>query len=135
MPEIGIAERKDSQAWFPWTTQPARDGTDVETRVLRLMTAEPSLLLRLALGALAAVFLWGLGAWAWQIKNGLEVTGLNVPVFWGLYIVNFVFFIGVSHAGTLISAILRNSRAQWRSSITRSADVITAVFSTESESM
>ena len=36
---------------------------------------------------------------------GLGVTGMNQPVTWGFYIVNFVFFIGISHAGTLISAI------------------------------
>ncbi|MBT5875372.1 MAG: polysulfide reductase NrfD, partial [Candidatus Latescibacteria bacterium] len=56
---------------------------------------------------------------------GLEVTGLNAPVFWGLYLANFVFFIGISHAGTLISAILRVSNAEWRRPVTRCAEVIT----------
>ena len=45
----------------------------------------------------------------------------------GIYITNFVFFIGVSHAGTLISAILRLCRAEWRRSITRAAEVITVL--------
>jgi len=62
-----------------------------------------------------------------QILYGLGVTGLNQPVGWGFYIVNFVFFIGISHAGTLISAILRLSRAEWRRPITRMAEVITVV--------
>jgi molybdopterin-containing oxidoreductase family membrane subunit len=48
-------------------------------------------------------------------------------VIWGFYIVNFVFFIGISHAGTLISAILRLSKAEWRRPITRMAEVITAI--------
>ncbi len=62
-----------------------------------------------------------------QILRGLGVTGLNQPVAWGFYIVNFVFFIGISHAGTLISAILRLSQAEWRRPITRMAEVITVV--------
>jgi molybdopterin-containing oxidoreductase family membrane subunit len=52
---------------------------------------------------------------------------LGQPVSWGFYIINFVFFIGISHAGTLISAILRLSKAEWRRPITRMAEVITAI--------
>ncbi|HLE36234.1 MAG TPA: NrfD/PsrC family molybdoenzyme membrane anchor subunit [Candidatus Acidoferrales bacterium] len=66
-------------------------------------------------------------AWVWQLRQGLGVTGLNVPVYWGVYITNFVFFIGISHAGTLISAILRLCDAEWRRSITRAAEVITVL--------
>ncbi len=62
-----------------------------------------------------------------QVLEGLGVTGLAQPVTWGFYISNFVFFIGISHAGTLISAILRLSQAEWRRSITRMAEVITAI--------
>lgn len=70
---------------------------------------------------------WGFVAWMAQLRKGLAVTGMNVPVYWGLYITNFVFFIGISHAGTLISAILRLARAEWRRSITRAAEVITVL--------
>jgi Ni/Fe-hydrogenase subunit HybB-like protein len=63
-----------------------------------------------------------------QVYNGIGVTGLNRPVFWAFYITNFVFWIGLSHAGTLISAILRLSNATWRRPVTRCAEVIT-VFS------
>ncbi|MDD5542191.1 MAG: polysulfide reductase NrfD [Acidobacteriia bacterium] len=66
-------------------------------------------------------------AWVQQLKDGLVVTGLNVPVYWGVYITNFVFFIGISHAGTLISAILRLVQAEWRRPITRAAEVITVL--------
>lgn len=69
-----------------------------------------------------------LAAWAWQIRNGLAVTGMNAPVFWGIYIINFVFFIGISHAGTLISSILRITDTAWRRPFTRLAEAIT-VFS------
>ncbi|MCY3414896.1 MAG: polysulfide reductase NrfD [Candidatus Heimdallarchaeota archaeon] len=62
-----------------------------------------------------------------QLINGLSVTGLTKKVFWGMYITNFVFFIGVSHAGTLISAILRVTGAGWRTPITRLAEEITAL--------
>jgi len=78
-------------------------------------------------GILGAIVLWALYAWSVQLKQGLDVTGLNRPVYWGFYITNFVFFIGISHAGTLISAILRLARAEWRRSITRSAEVITVM--------
>lgn len=66
-------------------------------------------------------------AWLRQLSKGLGVTGLNIPVYWGFYITNFVFFIGISHAGTLISAILRLCHAEWRRSITRAAEVITVL--------
>jgi len=67
----------------------------------------------------------GLSAWITQLIKGLGVTGMNKPVFWGIYITNFVFFIGISHAGTLISAILRVCHAEWRRPITRCAEAIT----------
>ncbi len=76
---------------------------------------------------LLAVIGWAAFAWLWQITHGLGVTGLSRPVYWGLYITNFVFFIGVSHAGTLISAILRLVQAEWRRAVTRMAEVITVL--------
>ena len=78
-------------------------------------------------GICVSVWLLGMFAWITQLGRGLQVTGLNTPVYWGLYITNFVFFIGISHAGTLISAILRLSQAEWRRSITRAAEVITVL--------
>lgn len=70
---------------------------------------------------------WGAFAYSRQIGDGLIVTGMRDKVSWGLYITNFVFFIGISHAGTLISAILRLTHAEWRRPITRMAEVITVV--------
>ncbi len=76
---------------------------------------------------LALIILWALYAYLNQYRQGLGITGLARPIFWGVYITNFVFFIGISHAGTLISAILRLAKAEWRRSITRSAEVITVL--------
>jgi len=67
----------------------------------------------------------GLAAWGLQLHSGMGVTGLQRPVFWGIYIVDFVFWIGISHAGTLISAILRLTGASWRKPVTRAAEAIT----------
>src|SRR5471030_2057861 len=67
----------------------------------------------------------GLVAWGHQLRSGMGVTGLRRPVFWGFYLVNFVFWIGISHAGTLISAILRLTDAAWRRPVTRCAEAIT----------
>lgn len=76
----------------------------------------------LFLGVIVAV---GVFAYLQQLRYGLQVTGMRDQVSWGLYISNFVFFIGVSHAGTLISAILRVTGAEWRKPITRMAESIT----------
>jgi molybdopterin-containing oxidoreductase family membrane subunit len=76
---------------------------------------------------MAAVTVWGAFAYSYQLKTGLGATGLNTPEYWGIYIICFVFFIGISHAGTLISAILRVAHAEWRRSITRSAEFITVL--------
>src|SRR5512147_554253 len=76
---------------------------------------------------LLAIIIWAAYMYLTQLRTGLSVTGMNQPVSWGFYIVNFVFFIGISHAGTLISAILRLSKAEWRRPITRMAEVITAI--------
>lgn len=74
------------------------------------------------------VFLTGVGAFGYMLNKGVGVTGLNRPVFWGFYMVNFVFWIGISHAGIMISAILRLTQAEWRRPVTRAAEVMT-VFS------
>src|SRR4051812_50154109 len=68
----------------------------------------------------------GLFAWSAQMWQGFGLTGIRWPVFWGFLITDFVFWIGISHAGTLISAILRLVNAGWRRPGTRCAEVITA---------
>ncbi len=75
--------------------------------------------------ALGTVVVCGAAAGGYQIWYGIGVTGNNWPVFWGFHETNFVFWIGISHAGTLVSAILRLVNATWRRPVTRCAEVIT----------
>ena len=75
---------------------------------------------------LGTVVACGLFCWWFQMWRGFGVTGLRWPVYWGFLITDFVFWIGISHAGTLISAILRLVNAGWRRPVTRCAEVITA---------
>lgn len=79
------------------------------------------------LALLVATVGWGLYAYATQVASGLVVTGMRDRISWGVYIASFVFFIGISHAGTLLSAILRVTRAHWQMSVTRMAEFITVV--------
>ena len=74
------------------------------------------LLLGLAVGA---------GCWIYQIAIGIGVGGQNIPVAWGTYLINFVFWVGIAHSGTLISAILHLFRAGWRNPIARAAETMT----------
>ncbi len=79
-----------------------------------------------ALLVLLLVFGFGVYMYVRQLVLGLGETGMSRPAYWGIYMVNFIFFIGISHAGTLISAILRVMGAEWRRPITRVAEAITA---------
>lgn len=78
-------------------------------------------------GFLLVVIGWAFYSYTRQWQDGLIVTNMRDRISWGLYISAFVFFIGISHAGTLISAILRVSHAKWRAPVTRMAEFITAV--------
>jgi len=60
-----------------------------------------------------------------QIDQGMGVAGMNNPVAWGIYLVNFVFWVGIAHSGTLISAILFLFRSRWRTSVNRIAEAMT----------
>jgi molybdopterin-containing oxidoreductase family membrane subunit len=67
----------------------------------------------------------GAACWAYQIFVGIGVGGQNNPVAWGTYLINFVFWVGIAHSGTLISAILHLFRAGWRNPIARAAETMT----------
>jgi molybdopterin-containing oxidoreductase family membrane subunit len=79
--------------------------------------------------ALLALSVAGIGlfftSWAIQIVKGIGVSGLSSPVGWGVYITTFVFWVGIAHSGTLISAILFLFRAPWRQSVYRMAEAMT----------
>ncbi len=71
-----------------------------------------------------AVLMWGV-TWGAQMYWGLGITGLRRPAMWAIYIVNFVYFIGIGHAGTFISAALRVLKIEWRRPISRVAELVT----------
>src|SRR5690606_34435003 len=75
----------------------------------------------LAFGLVMMFFL----ALTWLVMKGTGIWGVNQPVGWGFAIINFVWWIGIGHAGTLISAILLLFRQRWRMSISRFAEAMT----------
>ncbi len=77
--------------------------------------------------SLSLVILWGMYALYLQIVRGHEVTGMRDHVVWGLYIANFIFFIGISYAGAIISGILHLMNIEWRKPIIRIAELITVI--------
>ena len=74
---------------------------------------------------LGLLVVWGVCAFGWQAYHGMYVTGKNRPVMWGFYITGFVFWVGLSHSGTMVSSILRLSKANWRRPILRAAEAMT----------
>ncbi|MEM2990910.1 MAG: NrfD/PsrC family molybdoenzyme membrane anchor subunit, partial [Halobacteria archaeon] len=73
----------------------------------------------------ATLAIIGAICWAYQIKTGMGMAGKNNPVGWRFYITDFVFWVGIAHSGTLISAVLFLFRAKFRSSFNRSAEAMT----------
>ncbi|WP_374079708.1 NrfD/PsrC family molybdoenzyme membrane anchor subunit [Bdellovibrio bacteriovorus] len=78
----------------------------------------------LFLGA-KTLLLFYIGILASVVGVGIGLLGVNAPVFWGTMIVTFVFWIGIGHAGTLISAVLFLFRQKWRTSVARTAEAMT----------
>jgi molybdopterin-containing oxidoreductase family membrane subunit len=105
----------------------ATDFASISEAVARPMETKPPRSWWIVLGcALAALGLLGVSV-AWLVWEGIGVWGLNNPIGWGFDITNFVFWIGIGHAGTLISAILYLFRQKWRTSINRFAEAMTIV--------
>ena len=77
------------------------------------------------IGFTGSLVLMLVGSIGWLAFEGIGIWGVNIPVGWGLAIVNFVFWVGIGHAGTLISAILFLFRQRWRTSINRFAEAMT----------
>src|SRR5436853_1895576 len=77
------------------------------------------------MSVVALILAAGILAWAGQVWWGMGMAGKRVPQMWAMYITTFVFWIGIGHAGTLISAILYLFRARWRTSIYRAAEAMT----------
>ena len=98
---------------------------DVTTEVAAPTSQKPGMLWKVAF-AFCLLLVGQMGATlAYQMQSGLGILGIMHPVGWGTYITNFVFWIGIGHAGTLISAILHLFRQRWRTAINRSAEAMT----------
>jgi Ni/Fe-hydrogenase subunit HybB-like protein len=93
--------------------------------IARPMEGKPTRLWWICFAIAALCLLDLLGMATYLIANGIGVWGLNNAVGWAFDITNFVFWIGIGHAGTLISAILLLFRQRWRTSINRSAEAMT----------
>jgi molybdopterin-containing oxidoreductase family membrane subunit len=94
-------------------------------RSVRAILTPPGLRYWLWIGFLLTLTLAGGALWTNQIYQGLQVTGLGDPVMWAVYITNFVFWVGIAHSGTLISAILFLFRTRWRTAVYRAAETMT----------
>ena len=98
---------------------------DVTADILRPMTNKPGRLWYLGITLSGSALLFGAFMIFWTIWHGIGTWGLNRTVGWGWGITNFVWWIGIGHAGTFISAILLLFRQKWRTSINRSAEAMT----------
>jgi molybdopterin-containing oxidoreductase family membrane subunit len=98
---------------------------DITSRIASIVEGKITLKYLLTVSVTGAMAAWGLFALYYTIVTGIGVWGLNNPVGWGWDITNFVFWIGIGHAGTLISAILYLFRQKWRTAINRSAEAMT----------
>lgn len=98
---------------------------DVTDDVLLPLDTPPSKGWFAMLSAAATLFLFYLSVIGMVVVNGMGLLGVNHPIAWGTMIVTFVFWIGIGHAGTLISAILFLFRQKWRTSVARTAEAMT----------
>jgi Ni/Fe-hydrogenase subunit HybB-like protein len=94
-------------------------------RSARAILAPPGYKYWLWIGFLLTLTLLAGALWTRQVYVGLQVTGLGDPVMWAVYITNFVFWVGIAHSGTLISAILFLFRTRWRTAVYRAAETMT----------
>jgi Ni/Fe-hydrogenase subunit HybB-like protein len=98
---------------------------DVTRDIMRPLEGQPSTTWWIAMALSTAALLVGALATGYQMATGIGTWGLNRTVGWAFDITNFVFWIGIGHAGTLISAILFLLRQQWRTSVHRAAEAMT----------
>ncbi|HNR48952.1 MAG TPA: polysulfide reductase NrfD [Bacteroidia bacterium] len=98
---------------------------DITEDVCRPIEDKPNKYWWMAFGLSLAIFLWWLLSVTYTIGTGIGVWGLNKTIGWAWDITNFVWWVGIGHAGTLISAILLLFRQKWRLSINRSAEAMT----------
>jgi Ni/Fe-hydrogenase subunit HybB-like protein len=110
-------------------TPPAITGSvtagGLDDQVLPFVERKPPIAWYVAFACTSVLMLLGISLIGYTIATGIGVWGNNIPVAWAFDIINFVFWVGIGHAGTLISAILLLFRARWRNSISRFAEAMT----------
>jgi Ni/Fe-hydrogenase subunit HybB-like protein len=117
-----------AEVYSPWG-QPLVAGdkspAQVTAEVCAPLERRPTALWWLAFLAALSLLALGVAAVSYQVATGIGTWGLNRTVGWAFDITNFVFWIGIGHAGTLISAILFLFRQKWRTAVNRSAEAMT----------
>ncbi len=98
---------------------------EITTDVISSIEGKASKLWYIAFFVALSVLAMGAAVIAYQVKTGIGTWGLNKTIGWSWDITNFVFWVGIGHAGTLISAILLLFRQKWRTSINRAAEAMT----------
>ena len=98
---------------------------DVTHDICKQVEGEPTKEWKIAFGISCLVFIYGAYCLFYTWWQGIGVWGLNKTVGWAWDITNFVWWVGIGHAGTLISAVLLLFRQKWRTSINRSAEAMT----------
>ena len=91
------------------------------------MLEKSSYTYKIWLGVLIAIILIGLYAFILQLFEGHAVTGMRDNVVWGLYIINFIFFVGISYSGAFIAGILHFFKTPWKYSISRIVEIMTVL--------
>jgi Ni/Fe-hydrogenase subunit HybB-like protein len=108
----------------PVVMGPIKPG-DLDDQVLRHVYEKPPKAWFIAFACTSTILLIGLGCIGYTLVVGIGAWGNNMPVAWAFAIINFVFWVGIGHAGTLISAILLLFRARWRNAISRFSEAMT----------
>jgi molybdopterin-containing oxidoreductase family membrane subunit len=99
--------------------------SDITNDVLRPIVGKADRSWYIVFGLASVMALWGIGCILYLLGTGIGTWGLNKTVGWAWDITNFVWWVGIGHAGTLISAVLLLFRQKWRMAINRSAEAMT----------
>jgi Ni/Fe-hydrogenase subunit HybB-like protein len=98
---------------------------DIHRDVVRsILVTGPKYYVALATAASLTLLLFFF-PWFYQLYYGIGAAGMNSPVVWGTYLASFIFWIGLSHSGTLLSCVLHLTNSPWRKAIYRSAEAMT----------
>ena len=106
-------------------SRPTQTHGEVTADVLRTITDAPTRGYYILVAVMAFLTLVMLGTVTALLKHGLGLAGYAPPIMWAVYITTFVFWVGIGHAGTLISAILFLFRSPWRTAVYRSTEAMT----------